>query len=108
MAKLFLWVLFAERPLSAQELRVALATDKDMACTTVSELRSHDSWSDTLAEFERHVRHISRGLVEFQTRDIWEQYEPDGEDSDREVQFVLQVAELFWVQGVNRDVRTAR
>ncbi|KAL7901866.1 ankyrin repeat protein [Trichoderma sp. SZMC 28014] len=90
MTKLFQWVLFAERPLSAQELREALATDKDMTCTTVSELRSHDSWSDTLHDFEKHIRHISRGLVEFHTRDIWEQYEPGGEDSDREVQFVHQ------------------
>lgn len=90
MTKLFQWVLFAERPLSAQELREALATDKDMTCTTVSELRGHDSWSDTLEDFEKHVRHISRGLVEFHTREIWEQYEPGGEDSDREVQFVHQ------------------
>ncbi|KAL6798490.1 ankyrin repeat protein [Trichoderma sp. SZMC 28012] len=90
MTKLFQWVLFAERPLSAQELREALATDKEMTCTTVSELRSHDSWSDTLKDFEKHVRHISRGLVEFHTREIWEQYEPGGEDSDREVQFIHQ------------------
>lgn len=90
MTKLFQWILFAERPLSAQELREALATDKDMTCTTVSQLRSHASWSDTLEDFEKHVRHISRGLVEFHTREIWEQYEPGGEDSDREVQFVHQ------------------
>ncbi|KAJ4856068.1 ankyrin repeats (3 copies) domain-containing protein [Trichoderma breve] len=90
MTKLFQWVLFAERPLSAQELREALATDKDMTYTTVSELRNHDSWSDTLEDFEKHVRHISRGLVEFRTRDLWEQYEPGGEDWDREVQFVHQ------------------
>jgi hypothetical protein len=32
MVKLFQWVMFAERPLSAQELRDALATDKDMSC----------------------------------------------------------------------------
>ncbi|KAM0520575.1 hypothetical protein ACHAPE_002970 [Trichoderma viride] len=90
MTKLFQWVLFAERPLSTHELREALATDKDMTCTTVSKLRSHDSWSDSLEDFEKHVRHISRGLVEFNTRDIWEQYEPDGEDSDREAQFIHQ------------------
>jgi ankyrin repeat protein len=90
MTKLFQWVLFAERPLSSQELREALATDKDMACTTVSELRSHDSWVDTLGQFETHVKQISRGLVEFQTREIWELFEPGGEDWDREAQFVHQ------------------
>jgi hypothetical protein len=90
MVKLFQWVLFAERPLSAQELREALATDKDMVHTTITELRKHESWSDTLIDFERHVKHISRGLIEFQTREIWEQYELDGEDSDREAQLIHQ------------------
>jgi hypothetical protein len=90
MFKLFQWVLFTERPLSSQELRDALATDKNMACTTVSELRSHDIWVDTLTQFERRVKHISRGLVEFHTREIWEQYEPGVEDSDREAQFIHQ------------------
>ncbi|KAL5585868.1 hypothetical protein FOVSG1_013560 [Fusarium oxysporum f. sp. vasinfectum] len=88
--KLFQWVLFSGQPLSAQELREALATDKGTACTTVSELKRHDSWIGSLTRFEMHVRHISRGLVEFQTREIWEQYELNGEDSDREVQFIHQ------------------
>ncbi|KAL7918361.1 ankyrin repeat protein [Trichoderma austrokoningii] len=103
MTKLFQWVLFAERPLSAQELREALASDKDMTCTTVSELRSHDSWSDTVDDFERHIRHISRGLMEFNTREIWGQYEPGGEESDREVQFVHQsVADYILERFLNR------
>ncbi|RYN49604.1 hypothetical protein AA0117_g13423, partial [Alternaria alternata] len=34
MTKIFQWVLFAERPLSAQELRDALAADKDMSHRT--------------------------------------------------------------------------
>ncbi|KAH8701378.1 hypothetical protein GQ44DRAFT_588153, partial [Phaeosphaeriaceae sp. PMI808] len=78
MVKLFQWVLFAERPLSGQELREALATDKDMTATTVFEVRRHESWTETLSQFERHVKHISRGLVEFQTQ------------SDREAQFIHQ------------------
>ncbi|KAF2193588.1 hypothetical protein K469DRAFT_691138 [Zopfia rhizophila CBS 207.26] len=90
MVKLFQWVLFAERPLSMQELREALSTDKDMTVTTVSEVRRHESWTETLFQFERHVKHISRGLVEFQTRDVYEQYEPGGEESDREAQFIHQ------------------
>ncbi|KAK5995239.1 Serine/threonine-protein phosphatase 6 regulatory ankyrin repeat subunit B [Cladobotryum mycophilum] len=98
MVKLFQWILFAERPLSAQELREALATDKNMACTTVSELRMHDSWADSLGEFETHVKHISRGLVEFQTRDLWEQYEPEGEFWDREAQFIHQSVADYMLQ----------
>lgn len=35
--RLLLWVLFAERPLSTQELRDALVTDKDMVHETVTE-----------------------------------------------------------------------
>ncbi|EED22365.1 cortactin-binding protein, putative [Talaromyces stipitatus ATCC 10500] len=58
MLKLFRWVLFAERPLSAQELRDALSIDEDTDCK--ARLRNHESWSDTLADFELHVKHLSR------------------------------------------------
>ncbi|KAF4433171.1 hypothetical protein F53441_13772 [Fusarium austroafricanum] len=98
MVKFFQWVLFAERPLSAQELRKAFATDKDMACKTVSELRHHPSWSKTLAQFELRVRHISDGLVELQTRDVWELYELGGRDWNREAQFIHQSAADFILQ----------
>ncbi|KAF4338426.1 hypothetical protein FBEOM_7695 [Fusarium beomiforme] len=98
MKKLFQWVLFAERPLSAQELREALATDKDMTYTTVSQLRSHGNWSDSVSQFETRVRHISRGLVEFQDRDVYEQYEPGGEEWNREAQFIHQSAADFVAQ----------
>ncbi|CVL05986.1 related to ankyrin 3 [Fusarium proliferatum] len=95
MAKLFQWVVYAKRPLSAQELREALTTDKDMPYTTVSELRSHGNWSDSVSQFEMRVRHISRGLVEFQNRDVYEQYEPGGEEWSREAQFIHQSAADF-------------
>ncbi|KAJ5802464.1 uncharacterized protein N7503_004914 [Penicillium pulvis] len=88
MVKLFQWILFSERPLSAHELRDALSIEMDMESGT--QLRSHSSWSDTLDRFEVHVRHISKGLVEFRTREIWEQYEPGEEDSDREAQVIHQ------------------
>ncbi|KAJ5711004.1 hypothetical protein N7488_005160 [Penicillium malachiteum] len=94
MVKLFRWVLFAERPLSAHELRDALSIDKEMESGT--QLRSHSTWSDSLATFEVHVRQISKGLVEFRTREVWEQYEPGEEESDREAQFIHQsVAEFL-------------
>ncbi|KAI1013658.1 hypothetical protein LB503_010485 [Fusarium chuoi] len=95
MAKLFQWVVYAKRPLSAQELREALTTDKDMPYTTVSELRSHGNWSDSVSQFEMRVRHISRGLVEFQNRDVYEQYEPGGEEWSKEAQFIHQSAADF-------------
>ncbi|RDA91605.1 hypothetical protein CP533_4638 [Ophiocordyceps camponoti-saundersi (nom. inval.)] len=90
VTKLFQWVLFACRPLCAQELREALATDKDMTCTTISELRTHNCWIDSLKQFETYIKRISRGLIEFKTRDIWEENEPGGERWDREAQFVHQ------------------
>ncbi|KAL0937157.1 uncharacterized protein CTRU02_206888 [Colletotrichum truncatum] len=92
MTKLFRWVLFAQRPLSTHELREALAVDKDTDCTTITQLRCHDSWIDTSADFEKHVIDLSGGLVEFRTRELWEQYEASGEDWDREAQFVHQSA----------------
>ncbi|KAG5817572.1 hypothetical protein H9Q74_010505 [Fusarium xylarioides] len=98
MAKLFQWVVYAKRPLSAQELREALSTDKDMPYTTISELRSHGNWSDCVSQFEMRVRHISRGLVEFQNRDVYEQYEPGGEEWSREAQFIHQSAADFVAQ----------
>ncbi|KAJ0131001.1 hypothetical protein HZ326_25897 [Fusarium oxysporum f. sp. albedinis] len=103
MVKLFLWVLFAKRPLSVQELREALTTDKNMTYTSVSQLRRHASNADTSAEFERRIRHISRGLVEFQTREIVEQYEAGGEESDREAQFIHQsVADYILEEFLNQ------
>ncbi|KAF5538071.1 ankyrin protein 3 [Fusarium phyllophilum] len=98
MAKLFQWVVYAKRPLSAQELREALATDKDMTYKTVSELRAHGDWSDCISHFEMRVRHISRGLVEFQNREVYEQYEPGGEEWSREAQFIHQSAADFVAQ----------
>ena len=90
MVKLFQWVLFAERPLSAQELRDALATDQDISYTSILDLRAHEGWSDTLAGFERYVKYISRGMIYFQSRELWEQYMPGGEDSDLEAQLIHQ------------------
>ncbi|EXA34764.1 hypothetical protein FOVG_14179 [Fusarium oxysporum f. sp. pisi HDV247] len=98
MVKLFQWVVYAKRPLSAQELREAVATDKDMTCTTIIDLRSHGNWSDCVSQFEMRVRHISRGLVEFQDRDVYEQYEPGGEEWSREAQFIHQSAADFVIQ----------
>ncbi|KAF2632352.1 ankyrin, partial [Macroventuria anomochaeta] len=98
LTKLFEWILFAERPLSAQELREALVTEPDMSCTSISELRDHDSWSDTLDAFERHVKHLSKGLVEFQTREFWELYDPEGEDWNREAQLIHQSVADFLLE----------
>ncbi|USP74943.1 hypothetical protein yc1106_02217 [Curvularia clavata] len=98
MIKIFQWVLFAERPLSAQELRDALAADKDMSYKTFHALRAYEGWSDTLVDFERYVKHISRGLICFQSREIWEQYELDGPDSDREAQLIHQSVADFLME----------
>ncbi|KAF2443471.1 hypothetical protein P171DRAFT_389689, partial [Karstenula rhodostoma CBS 690.94] len=102
MAKIFQWVRFAERPLSAQELRDALAADQDMSHRTIFELRAYEGWSDSLADFARHVKHISRGLIRFQSRELWEQYDPNDEDSDCEAQLIHQsVADFLMDQFVN-------
>lgn len=97
--KLFEWVLFAGRPLVAQELREALVTDRNMTCATVSDLRRHRDWNNTVEGFERRVKYLSRGLMEFQTREVWEQYEPHGEDFNREAQFIHQSVPEFLQEG---------
>lgn len=50
--------------------------------------------------FERRVKHLSRGLVEFQTRDLWEQYEPGMEGFDREAQFIHQSVPDYLMQHI--------
>jgi ankyrin repeat protein len=98
MMSLFQWVMFSERPLSAQELREALAADTAKDYKSIKELRSQECWSDTLEAFERHVKHVSRGLVHFHNREVWEQHEPGGEDWNREAQFIHQsVADFLLV-----------
>lgn len=90
MVKLFQWGLFAERPLSAQELRDALSADQSMTYTSILDLQAHEGWSDTLDGFERYIKHVSKGLVMFKRREFWEQYVRDGEDSDLEAQLIHQ------------------
>ena len=92
--KLFTWIIFARRPLSSQELREALATDADTSYSSVIELRRHQEWSETLQDFERHVTFISKGLVEFKSRDIWEQWE----ESDHKAQLIHQSVADFLVK----------
>ncbi|GFF32144.1 isoform Er14 of ankyrin-1 [Aspergillus udagawae] len=98
--KLFQWVLFAARPLSAQGLRDALSIDKDTQRNT--EIRKHPSWSDTLPEFEKHVRHISGGLIEFKTRDICDKYYPD--EADKEAHLTHQSVADYLLENFHRHV----
>jgi ankyrin repeat protein len=95
MIKLFWWVLFAKRPLAAQELREAIATDQNMTHRTISKLTTEKSWIKNLSRFEEHIRNISMGLVCFQSRELWETHSGNGEDWDREAQFIHQSAAEF-------------
>jgi ankyrin repeat protein len=98
MTKLFQWIMFAGRPLSAQELREALAADAAKDYKSIKELRSQECWSDTLDDFERYVKHLSRGLVQFHSREVWEQHEPGGEDWNREAQLIHQSVADFLLE----------
>ncbi|KAF2997590.1 hypothetical protein E8E13_002695 [Curvularia kusanoi] len=79
--KLFRWIIFARRPMSAQELREALFTDHNMSYTSVTELRNHEQWSETMEDFQRYVTYISKGLVKFEAREFWEQWEESGHEA---------------------------
>lgn len=104
MISLFRWILFAERPMSAQELREALAIDQGTTCTSIVKLRSRGDWSESLEDFERYVKHISKGLVEFHGRGIWEQWE----ESDREAQFIHQSVADFLSEDYKIDKENGR
>ena len=101
MIRLFHWVLFAKRALNAHELRDALAVSADVSCTTVSGLRTHEGWSDSLTSFESYVKHISKGLVEF--RDL----QPTAPDRGRTAQFIHQTVADFlldiWLDDKSHD-----
>jgi hypothetical protein len=58
------------RPLLVEELRDALAIMPSLDCTSIKKLRLHQGWSDTLIDFERYVKHVSRGLVQFQSQEM--------------------------------------
>ncbi|KAF2014520.1 hypothetical protein BU24DRAFT_371229, partial [Aaosphaeria arxii CBS 175.79] len=105
MIKLSQWILFSERPLSALELRDALATDQDMAYSGITELKEHEVWVKDLSQFETRIKHISRGLVEFQTPDVWEQYDPDENTHYREAQFIHQSVADFILNNVLNDTK---
>jgi ankyrin repeat protein len=101
MIRLFHWVLFAKRALNAHELRDALAVSADVSCTTMSRLRTHEGWSDSLTNFESYVKHISKGLVEF--RDL----QPAAPDRGRTAQFIHQTVADFlfdsWLEDKSYD-----
>lgn len=86
--KLFRWILFAYRPLSIRELREALAANAYISYATVLELREHGDYAETAERFERRLIDMSKGLIQFNTRDVYESFGPDG--SDREVEFIHQ------------------
>lgn len=43
------------------ELREALAIELDSSVPSIAGLGQHESWSHTLPEFEKHVKHLSQG-----------------------------------------------
>ncbi|KAF2733552.1 ankyrin [Polyplosphaeria fusca] len=79
-----------------------------MTATTISEIRRHESWTETLTQFENYIRHISRGLVEFQTRDVYEQYELGVEVSEREAHLIHQSVADYLREAFLKNVKYDR
>lgn len=96
--KLFRWILFACRPLSVRELRKALVTDPNVSYATISDLREHDNYAKPAERFERRVIDMSKGLIEFNTRDVYESFGGDDDGSDRQAEFIHQSVPDFLLE----------
>lgn len=105
--KLFRWVLFACRPLSVLELREALATDPHVSYATISELREHDNYAKPAERFERRVIDMSKGLIQFNTRDVYESIGPDDEGSGRQAEFIHQSVPDYLLEYFLKPVESA-
>lgn len=63
--KLFLWVCFAERPLTVGEMQHALMLSPDMEEASIQQYRARQDFRD-IEDMVNAIRHLSKGLVEIQ------------------------------------------
>ncbi|MCJ1321376.1 hypothetical protein MMC15_006720 [Xylographa vitiligo] len=92
-AKVIQWILFAERPLSPQELFTAIAFDTEHPYTSFEAWRTSDEFLEDETQLEALIRTRSMGLAEVK------RHQP--EDSDR-----IGYPERSIVQFIHESVRT--
>jgi hypothetical protein len=62
--RLLIWVCFASRPLTLDELRHAIVLDPEQPFASAKDYRDSDSMCDDIEGMERQMRSLSKGLVQ--------------------------------------------
>ena len=101
-AKIVQWVLFAERPLSPEELLTAIAFDTEHPYTSFEAWRTSDEFWEDENQLKAWIRTRSRGLAEVQ------RYQPKsfdlrGHHKISIVQFIHESIRTFFLHG-NRTI----
>ncbi|EKG19607.1 hypothetical protein MPH_03471 [Macrophomina phaseolina MS6] len=89
--KVFAWICFAKRPLSAMELQHALTYDEDASITSLKE-HHHNSKFMSKGDTKDWIQKLSRGLVEL----VQDQHHPDSLAS-LQIQFVHGSVPLYLI-----------
>ena len=86
--KFFEWIVFAIRPLSLDELRIAMAIEPDSQYRSMQEYQEEKMLTGSNDDLERRVKFLSRGLAEVRQH-----------KDERIVQFIHQSVNDFLVSG---------
>lgn len=92
-SSLLRWVRFAERPLSPNELRIAMAFDTDMPPNSLKSWRASDEYHGDNSQWKERITSLSGGLAEVVKQDIEDLW------SDETDKFIVQ----FIHESVNDD-----
>ncbi|KAH0538071.1 hypothetical protein FGG08_005333 [Glutinoglossum americanum] len=66
--QLMQWISFAQRPLSLEELRFAMAVDADVPYSSLTECQKSEAYVETKEDMEKRVKSLSGGLAEVKER----------------------------------------
>src|SRR5436305_8743143 len=62
--QLMQWICFAQRPLSLEELRFAMAVDADTPYNSIVDCQESETYIETSEDMEKRVKSLSGGLAE--------------------------------------------
>lgn len=94
--RMFLWVCFAERPLTVEEMQHALMLSPDMEEVSIQQYRARQDFRD-IEDMVNAIRDLSKGLVEVQGSSNAVE-PPVGEISRLGIQFIHQTAFDYFVE----------
>jgi ankyrin repeat protein len=85
--QLMQWICFAQRPLSLEELRFAMAVDADTPYSSLRECQESEAYVETNNKMEKRVKSLSGGLAEVREQ-----------NSQRVAQFIHQSVNDYLIQ----------